>query len=245
MYMTSETVNDTSAYYGGSGGGQFNMLCPGGYVTDLSGSYDGNIQTLQVSCSNNITPNPNTIAGKVKGINSINPGYLKCDEGYHGIQVVAGQFVNSITPVCGTTVYPLFGKPGGTKKLVTCGANKVITGIGGKAGDWIDSINIHCGDKPILTPTPTPTSTPTPTPSTPTPTPSPTTTPSPTPSPTPTPTPSPSPTPSPTPSPDSTSNPPLSTGETVGIMIGSFMCLVLIVVFFYWLYRRSKNKGNV
>ncbi len=132
----------TSSLYGGKGGvSDYKFSCPSGeHVTAFYGASSSHLNSLGIRCSDKSTFGP---TGGTGGLGKD----ISCDTGFPTTMVYADTYVDAINPTCrlfGETQYK-FGNSTGTKNDFSCPSGSVITGIAGKSGDYVDSIQFTCG----------------------------------------------------------------------------------------------------
>jgi hypothetical protein len=120
------------------------MSCPDGKImTNISGRGGWWIDQLKGKCDDGSQKGP--VGGQGGGPVDTQD----CPQGYTGVDFSYGQFMGKLTPKCqGTPIStPIGGGLGsgsGTVGSYDCPSGKVITGITGKAGGFVDSAQITC-----------------------------------------------------------------------------------------------------
>jgi len=134
----------TGPVFGGGGGGPYDMSCPDGkIVTNISGRGGWWVDQLKAKCDDG------TQKGPVGGQGGGPVDTADCPQGYTGVDVTYGQFVGKVTPKCqgapiSTPIGGGLGSGSGTTATFDCPSGKVITGITGKAGGYVDSAQMVC-----------------------------------------------------------------------------------------------------
>ena len=134
----------TGPVFGGGGGGAYDMSCPDGkIVTNISGRGGWWIDQLKAKCDDG------TQKGPVGGQGGGPVDTQDCPQGYTGVDVTYGQFMGKLTPKCqgapiSTPIGGGLGSGAGTTATFDCPSGKVITGITGKAGGYVDSAQVVC-----------------------------------------------------------------------------------------------------
>ena len=130
--------------FGGGGGAPYDMSCPDGKImTNISGRGGWWIDQLKGKCDDGSQKGP--VGGQGGGPVDTQD----CPQGYTGVDVTYGQFMGKLTPKCqgapiSTPIGGGLGSGSGTNATYECPSGKVITGLTGKAGSYVDSTQITC-----------------------------------------------------------------------------------------------------
>lgn len=136
-------------YAGGGGGAEAKQLmCPRGTaVTTLGGSSGWYVDALNFGCGvgGSVPIEPQPGFGYGSGGGSFQSD--RCDQGFDGFKVRAGQWLDSIKAICGGVAGPSHGGSGGKEQDVMCPAGKAVVGVYGRAGDYVDRLGVLCAPR--------------------------------------------------------------------------------------------------